>query len=215
MTALQPSPVAAGAIRHDGLTLERQEQFLDVLAATGSISHASKAVGVSRTALYNLRNHPDGADFARRWNEALRRATAAMTDEAFDRAMTGTSEPVWYKGEQIGERIRHDNRLLMFLLRAHDREIYGATPAAPRPTARPAAAAARPAACDSRVLVSTLSTSQGHPETEEYPEEPDLNDPAVFRAAVRELRSPPVIRHTSKRNARRLAAKAKAMARGP
>lgn len=194
MTALQQPPDRT--IRHDGLTPARQEEFLEALAATGSVSHAAASAGISRAALYKLRNHPDGGAFNQRWTEALRVATAALTDEAFDRAMNGSSEPVWYKGEQIGERIRHDNRLLMFLLRSHDRATYANDAPAARKPVRSAP-----------VLVSTLSTSEAEPEETE---EPDLNDPEVFRAAVRELRSPALVHHTSKRNARRLAAKARA-----
>lgn len=200
MTALQQS--ADRTIRHDGLTPARQEEFLEALAATGSVSHAAASVGISRAALYKLRNHPDGGAFNQRWTEALRVATAALADEAFDRAMNGSSEPVWYKGEQIGERIRHDNRLLMFLLRSHDRATYANDAPAPRKPTRSAP-----------VLVSTLSTLQEHESAKEDEIEDDLNDPEVFRAAVRELRSPKLIHHTSKRNARRLAAKARG--RGP
>ncbi len=56
-----PDPVSTRTIRHDGLTPERQTEFLATLAATGSVSEAAVAAGVSRTALYRFRNSPDGA----------------------------------------------------------------------------------------------------------------------------------------------------------
>jgi hypothetical protein len=105
MTALQQSPLSDRTLRHDGLTPARQEEFLEVLAATGSVSHAAASGGISRAALYKLRNHPDGSAFNQRWTEALRAATAMLTDEAFDRAMNGSSEPVRYKGERVGNYI--------------------------------------------------------------------------------------------------------------
>jgi hypothetical protein len=90
--------------------------------------------------------------------------------------------------------VRHDNRLLMFLLRSHDRATYAnGAPAAPKPVR------------SAPVLVSTLSTSQA---VTQEPED-DLDDPQVFRAALRELRSQPPVQRLSKRNARRLAAKAR------
>jgi len=123
-----PDPASTRAIRHDGITPERQADFLTTLAATGSVSQAAAAAGVSRTALYRLRNSAEGAVFRARWAEALREAVAVLAEAAFDRALNGVSEPVWYKGEQIGERVRHDNRLLMFLLRAHDPATYAPPP---------------------------------------------------------------------------------------
>jgi hypothetical protein len=198
-----PDPASSRTIRHDGITPQRQADFLTTLAATGSVSQAAAAAGVSRTALYRLRNSAEGAAFRGRWAEALREAVAVLADAAFDRALNGVSEPVWYKGEQIGERVRHDNRLLMFLLRSHDPATYAPPP--------------RPSGI-TPVLVSTLSTSQAGPEQaarEEAAPEDDMDD-ATFRAELRQLRSSPEIpRHLSKRNARRLAAKGRLPAAHP
>jgi hypothetical protein len=211
MSQPQPSPEPASSrtIRHDGLSPERQADFLAALAATGSVSNAAAAVGVSRTAIYRLRNSPQGAAFRSRWAKALREAVAVLAEAAFDRALHGISEPVWYKGEQIGERVRYDNRLLMFLLRSHDPATY-APPPRPSGAARPAAGASRgapghAAAKIPPVLVPTLSTSEAKPAEE--PGEEDMDD-ETFRAQLRDLRSSPEIpRRLSKRNARRLAAK--------
>ena len=219
MLHASPEPAPARMPRHDGLTPERQEEFLETLAATGSISEAAAAIGISRTALYKLRANPAASDFRARWAEALREATAVLAGEAFERALKGTSQPVWYKGNQIGERVRHDNRLLMFLLRAHDPETYGAVPAradsernqlpgegrgpvSGRSQLGPGLRRGTPIADpqSSRVLVSTSSTSQAV-------DDEDMDD-ETFRAELRKLRgSPPLPRHLSKRNARRLAAK--------
>lgn len=215
-----PDPALTRTIRHDGLTAERQAEFLEALAASGSISHAAAAIGISRTALYRLRNSPEGAEFRARWGEALREAMAMLADTALDRAVNGVSEPVWYKGEQIGERVRHDNRLLMFLLRAHDPATYaprptGAALPAPRPSSPTSLPTASPHATrdSARVLVSTLSTSQNPPD-EDDPEE-DMDD-ETFRAELRKLRgSPEIPRRLSKRNARRLAAKGRLPAAHP
>lgn len=214
MTMLHPShqPAPGRTPRHDGLTPERQEEFLEMLAATGSITEAAAAVGISRTALYKLRANPAAAAFRERWAGALREATAVLAGEAFERALKGTSQPIWYKGEQIGERVRHNDRLLMFLLRAHDPAIYGrADEARPAGKSRSPAGAGEQAVQSAeprapRVLVSTSSTSQTVDESEDMPEG-DMDD-TRFRAELLKLRgSPPIPKRLSKRNARRLAAK--------
>ena len=116
--------------RHDGFTPERQAAFLDALAGSGSVSAAAQAVGLSRTAIYNLRNREDeaGAAFRAAWDARLKQAVAVLAETAFDRAINGVEEPVFHKGEQIGTRIRHNDRLLMFLLKSLDPENYAARP---------------------------------------------------------------------------------------
>jgi hypothetical protein len=48
------------------------------------------------------------------------RALQLLGDTAFERAVDGVEEPVFWKGEQVGTRRRYNDRLLMFLLRARD-----------------------------------------------------------------------------------------------
>lgn len=43
-----------------------------------------------------------------------------LEDEAFRRAAVGTTEPVFYLGKVVGHKTRHDNKLLMTLLRHRD-----------------------------------------------------------------------------------------------
>jgi hypothetical protein len=206
---LEPSPASPPprTPRHDGITPERQEEFLEMLAATGSITEAAAAVGVSRAALYKFRKRPDAAAFSARWSEALREATAVLADDAFERAARGSVEPVWYKGEQIGERVRHNDRLLMFLLRAHDPDTYARPPAPARPAPR---SSVRTAAAhrENRVSpdgASTLSTSQDDEELQDAFEAYDFERRRTKLRALRDYPGPP--RPLSKRAARRLAAK--------
>ena len=51
-----PIPLKA---RHDGWTGARQIRFIEVLAATKSISKACSAVGMSRASAYKLRDRPE------------------------------------------------------------------------------------------------------------------------------------------------------------
>jgi hypothetical protein len=53
--AFQPVPTRT---RRDGWTIERQADFLGMLAETGSVIGACEAVGISRKSAYQLRARP-------------------------------------------------------------------------------------------------------------------------------------------------------------
>ena len=115
----EPAPNTP-APRHDGLTPERQRIFFETLAATGSVSRAAKACGLSRQALYAHRNRADVPAFREAWDVAMSCAINILGDIAFDRAVEGVEEPVFWKGEQVGTRRRYNDSLLMTLLRVRD-----------------------------------------------------------------------------------------------
>jgi hypothetical protein len=50
--------------RRDGWTIERQADFLGMLAETGSVIGACEAVGISRKSAYRLRTLPGAESFA-------------------------------------------------------------------------------------------------------------------------------------------------------
>ena len=113
-----PSPEPqAPARRHDGITPERQRVFIEVLAATGSVAEAARQAGASRQAFYAFRNRDAGRELGKAWDHALSLATEQLCDVAYERALYGVEEPVFYHGEQIGTRRRYNDRLLMMLLR--------------------------------------------------------------------------------------------------
>ena len=57
--------------RRDGWTIERQADFLGMLAETGSVIGACEAVGMSRKSAYRLRALPGARSFAAAWDAAL------------------------------------------------------------------------------------------------------------------------------------------------
>ena len=59
-------------------------------------------------------------DFAAQWDDALEEGTDLLDAEARRRAVTGIDKPVFYKGKVVGSITTYSDRLLMFLLRAHD-----------------------------------------------------------------------------------------------
>lgn len=112
--------------RHDGWTPARQRSFIEALAQTGCVEQAATYVGLSRASAYALRRRPDAESFRDAWDAALDVGVAQLADAALSRALHGVATPVFYQGEQIGERRHFDEKLTMFLLRYRDPRRYGA-----------------------------------------------------------------------------------------
>jgi hypothetical protein len=111
--------------RSDGWSPQKQREFIEALADTGSVSDAARSVRVSTTSCYRLRRAPGAEGFAAAWDAALEEASKRLVDIAFDRAFNGTYEPIINQnGNNVGARIRYSDRLLMFLLRAHRPDRY-------------------------------------------------------------------------------------------
>lgn len=116
--------------RYNGWTVQAQRGFIAALADTGSVEAAARAVAMSVRSAYALRRAPGAEQFARAWGLALDAAAQRLADIAFDRAMNGTEEAVRNReGSIVGYKRKHSDRLLMFLLRAHQPDVYGRKPA--------------------------------------------------------------------------------------
>jgi len=106
--------------RSDGWTPDRQIEFIAALADCGCVAEAARQVQMSVTACYKLRRSPGGENFAAAWDAAMAQASRRLVDLAFDRAINGSDEPVFDKdGRRVGRRMKTNDRLLMFLLRAY------------------------------------------------------------------------------------------------
>lgn len=113
-------------VRHDGWTVERQREFIATLADTGSVTEAAATVRMSVRSAYALRRAPGAAGFNRAWAMALQSASQILADLAYERAIHGDDDPVYDEAGQIVHiRKKRSDRLLMFLLRAHQPHIYG------------------------------------------------------------------------------------------
>lgn len=117
-----PAPVRA---RHDGWTPARQNAFITALAETANVEEACAAVGMSARSAYTLRVRPGADSFRQAWDAALDYGVSRLADAMLGRALNGVATPVFYKGEQIGEKRRYDERLAMFILRARAPDRYG------------------------------------------------------------------------------------------
>ena len=113
------SPVQGEALvplryRFDGWTAGKQRLFLAALGDLGCVRDACKRVGMSKTSAYRLRER--SAEFAAAWDAALDRAATVLEQVAYDRAVIGVEEPVWYYGKQVGTRRRFSDGLLRMLV---------------------------------------------------------------------------------------------------
>lgn len=157
--------------RQDGWTPVRQREFIQALADTGSVEKACAVVGLSRRGAYALRRAPGAQGFDRAWAAAIDAAGKRLLDEAFERALVGSDEPVFDKqGNRIGRRFRKSDAMLQFLLRGYFPERFGAT-AQERQAAMTldadgnvAAAATAPAAARARTLPVAQAISAMLPE---------------------------------------------------
>lgn len=113
--------------RYDGWTEEKQRRFIEVLADTGLVGAAAKAVGMTRMSAYRLRRASHAGAFARAWDRARELAGAMIEDIAFERAIEGVEVETYdASGEVTGTRTVYNDRLLTFLLRHLRPEVYSA-----------------------------------------------------------------------------------------
>ena len=114
------TPVPSGAERrHDGWTGERMAKFCEVLAETGIVTDACRAVGLSRETAYSNRRRNPLFDAA--WQAALSIARNRLADALLARSIEGSVDYLYRDGELVGERRYIDNRLAYAMLRRMDK----------------------------------------------------------------------------------------------
>ena len=110
------TPPPAIPARHDGWTRAKMATFLRELAASQSVAHAAKSVGMSRQSAYRMRNRLAGTPFALAWEVALEAGLQQLAHAVLDRAVNGEEVPRYYHGELVGTHRKFDNRLAVWLL---------------------------------------------------------------------------------------------------
>lgn len=104
-------------------TRARRELFLETLRATGNVSEAAKAAGISRSRVYQVRG--ESQSFAGAWDDAVSAVEDRIESEAVRRAVEGVEEPYYYQGKECGTVRKYSDALLMFLLKTRCPERYG------------------------------------------------------------------------------------------
>lgn len=127
--AFTPVPVRS---RRDGWTPARQATFIAALARTRCVVAAARASGLSFQTAYRLRARPDAGSFAAAWDRAL--AGPPLDRPLSGRAIDGVVTPITYRGRQVGERRRYDNRLAVYLLSILRPDRYAARGRSPAPS---------------------------------------------------------------------------------
>ncbi|MEO1167747.1 MAG: hypothetical protein AAFW97_03445 [Pseudomonadota bacterium] len=80
---------------------------------------------MAKEGAYQLRLHPDAAEFRDAWAKALDYGTHILADAALDRAIHGVPVPIMHGGEQVGERRTFNERLTMWQLQHRMPDTYG------------------------------------------------------------------------------------------
>ncbi|MBN2326733.1 MAG: hypothetical protein JXR73_06230 [Candidatus Omnitrophica bacterium] len=102
--------------------MTNKKTFIKVMQDCGIVSIAAKAAGISRQTAYNHR-HTD-SDFATQWDDAIRQASEVLEFEARRRAFEGVLEPVYYRGEVVGQVRKYSDTLIIFLLKGLKPNMY-------------------------------------------------------------------------------------------
>lgn len=102
--------------RFDGLTPERQREFLEALADSGVARYAAARIGISEQAINRLRRRADARSFNLACDAAIRIGARRLQSIAYERAIEGTVRRYYYHGELKAEERVFDNKLLIYLL---------------------------------------------------------------------------------------------------
>jgi hypothetical protein len=98
-------------------TPEKQQVFLKHLLKTGNISASCQAAGINRDTVSKHRNKNE--DFKRMMGEVLDASIDRLEQEAFRRAYTGVTKPIYQGGKCVGNIQEYSDTLLVTLLKAH------------------------------------------------------------------------------------------------
>lgn len=114
----QPPIVPAPAVRSE----ERDERFFAALGNGHPVADACRAAGYRRQVVYR-RRQKDSA-FDERWRAAQAVAADLLEEEADRRGRDGYMDVVYSMGQQISERRRYSDNLLLARLKALKPELY-------------------------------------------------------------------------------------------
>lgn len=104
------------------LTAEKIRKFLDTLRESANVSEAAKSIGVSRQAVYELRQKD--TEFRSDWDDALAEALDNLEGEIYRRAHKGVTKEVYYQGIPCGAVTEYSDPLAMFILKSRRPEVY-------------------------------------------------------------------------------------------
>lgn len=101
---------------------DKINKFIDFLAACGNIKKSAEAANIPYAKIFIMKK--SDPEFREKMDDALSNAAVILEDEARRRAIEGVEEPILYKGEITGSKIKYSDALLLALLKAHYPEKY-------------------------------------------------------------------------------------------
>ena len=109
--------------KRESWTAEMKRTFLAELAATANVQASIRAIGMSESAVYRLRQR--SPEFRAQWLAALREGYARLELMVLERAMNGTQKPIVHAGQIVGQVTEYSDRLALTLLTAHREAVMG------------------------------------------------------------------------------------------
>ncbi|MBX9947402.1 MAG: helix-turn-helix domain containing protein, partial [Reyranella sp.] len=100
--------------------VRQRTAFLRHLRQCGTVAEAAARAGVNRGSLYRWR--AKDPDFAARWAAAIARHADEVGDDIVLQANQVEIQPVFYRGQKIGERRRVNTRLMIHVQNRLDAE---------------------------------------------------------------------------------------------
>jgi len=98
------------------------DAFLAALREYPVLGHACEAVGIDRATAWRAREKD--ANFAKEVADALEEGIDRAEKEAFARGVTGWHEPVFHRGEVVGEVLKKSDAMLALVLKGRRKAIY-------------------------------------------------------------------------------------------
>jgi hypothetical protein len=89
---------------------------------TNSPTLAARFARITKQTVYNHRKWD--SEFAEQWDDAVETAVDLLHARAFQRALEGDCEPVFYMGIRVGYVRKYDSRLQIEMLRAHKPDTF-------------------------------------------------------------------------------------------
>lgn len=112
--------------RRDAFDGKRKRVFLDAFVKSGCLRAAARKAGVSHQTVYN--HQAQDKAFARQCELAHELASTDLELLAWERATVGAEEPVIYRGEIVGTRLKRSDAMLRLLLQGAKPKKYGRNP---------------------------------------------------------------------------------------
>lgn len=103
-------------------TPEVWDRFFNTLAQTANVTRSAEFAGVDRVKVYTLRKEDPA--FEARFQAAYASGYDKMEEECQRRAFSGYTEPVFYKGSEVGQITKFSDALAQFLLKGNKSDKF-------------------------------------------------------------------------------------------